>query len=126
MNLRRMSKSAVTMALVLGASIIGCVIACIDIYNSHMIGENEFYVLASAVLAYARPKLLWLWPMLFALTLYAGHIWAIRHGYRQPYVEQNEDYALACLCSFFPALAGGLLGGVLYVCRGAWRTIQEE
>ena len=126
MTLRRMSQSAVTMALVLGMVVTGFLIGFIDIHNARTPGEVESYILACAILGFARPKLLWLWPMLFAVTLYMVHLWAIRHGYQPPYVEKNEEYASVCLLKVFPALAGGLVGGGLYVCRSAWRAIKES
>lgn len=108
---RRMSKNAMTMTVMLAAVMVGLLTGFINIHCTEALWENLFYCLASLALAYVRPKLLWLWPMVFAITLYAVHLWAIRHGFRPPYVERNEDAALYCLLVFFPALFGGLAGG---------------
>jgi hypothetical protein len=100
------------LALTVGVMLAGLLVGYADIHNStEIIWENRFYFFVNLVMGVVSPKLLWLWPLLFSCTLYAVHIWALRHGYHQPYVEHDEESAPACFLVLFPCLFGGLLGG---------------
>ena len=91
----------------------GLLVGCIDIHSVHTFWEAPFYLIVCTFLGFRFPRLCWLWPAIFAYTLYAAHIWAIRHGFHQPYVEENSQNALSCLIDGIPSMLVGLAAGAI-------------
>lgn len=110
---RRFSKALITLLTILAVVVAGMLIGYIDIYSVDTPWEFGFYLSACIGLGFAFPRLCWLWPAIFAYTLYFVHLWAIQHGFHQPFVEKNELHALFCLLNGIPLLIAGILAGAL-------------
>ncbi|WP_125206172.1 hypothetical protein [Capsulimonas corticalis] len=88
---------------------IGAVLGVFDVTQASPIADWPT-VVASAGLAFWRPRLLWFSSFVLTMCLYISHIVAINAGVKTPYVEKNVLYALACWVSLFPNTFSALLG----------------
>ncbi len=114
MSNRRISKNVLFFAIFAVVTLLCLLVGWIDIHSTdaeHW--EIGFYLVVCFGLGCLRPRWLWLWPLMFAFSLFAIHIWAIGQGYKQPYVEKNAEHAIGCLFVLFPAFAGGIAGGIV-------------
>jgi len=95
----------------LEASAVGVAFGLWDIHSACRPGSSLLaYLLAGVVLGARHAGRAWLcWPPL-GLSLYAIHLAAIAHGYKQPYVEANSMEARATLTTFPIAGLGIALG----------------
>ena len=93
------------------AAVVGVAIGIWDIHSTGNPGMSALaYLLAGVALGARHAGTAWLcWPPL-GLSLYAVHLAAIAHGYKQPYVEADSVAARATLGMFAEAGLGIALG----------------
>ena len=70
------------------------------------------YILASGVFGYIYRKQWWIFPLIYAITLYSVHVLAIQMGVKTPYVERSAEDALVCLLVALPSLFGVAIGSL--------------
>lgn len=107
----------VALIVVLATTVVGLLIGWNNIHSADIVPwQFGFWVIASACLGFAFPRLCWLFPAIFAYTMYLMHIWAIRHGYQPPYVERYEFDAIEWLFDgILPMIVGIAAGAIRFV-----------
>jgi len=107
-------KIRVTIAVILATTVVGLAIGWNNIHSAVTVPwQFLFWLIASACLGFAFPRISWLCPATFAYTMYIMHIWAIRHGYQQPYVERYEIDAVDWLFDGISPMMAGIAAGVI-------------
>jgi hypothetical protein len=119
--MKRWRKAKVTIAVLLATTIAGLAIGWNNIHSAVTVPwQFWLWLIASACLGFAFPRICWLCPAIFAYTMYFMHIWAIRHGYVSPYVERYElDATDWLLEGILPLIVGIGAGAVRYCIREA-------
>ncbi len=98
-------------AFILLTVFFGLALAILDIHLSDSVATLYLgYFLCGAILGFMRPVRDLFAAGSLAVCLYLVHLWAIAHGYKQPYVEADTANALASLVVLIPAELGALIG----------------
>jgi hypothetical protein len=125
-QLRRFKNFIVTTVVLYVVTVVGLLIGWNNIHSAGTVPwQFGFWLVASACLGFAFPRISWLCPAIFAYSMYCMHVWAIRHGYQPPFVETNEARAEYWLFDgIVPMMAGMAAGAIRFVFREARRAVE--